>query len=108
MGALTGPHGAIAPSSRHLAEAVCASVPERSEPVAVELGAGTGPFTAEIQCRLGGRGRHLAVEIDPLLAQRLRHRHPRAEVIQHEAVDLRHLLEERGSESTDVVVSGLP
>ncbi|MGX5183104.1 class I SAM-dependent methyltransferase [Streptomyces avermitilis] len=100
--------GAIAPSSRHLAEAVCAPVPERGEPVVVELGAGTGPFTAEIQRRLGGRGRHLAVEIDPLLAQRLRHRHPGAEVIQRDAVHLRHLLDERGIEKADVVVSGLP
>jgi phospholipid N-methyltransferase len=100
--------GAIAPSSRHLAEAVCAPVPERGEPVVVELGAGTGPFTAEIQRRLGGRGRHLAVEIDPLLAQRLRDRHPGTEVIQRDAVHLRHLLDERGIESADVVVSGLP
>ncbi|SDP22990.1 Phospholipid N-methyltransferase [Streptomyces sp. cf386] len=100
--------GAIAPSSRHLAEAVCAPVPERGEPVVVELGAGTGPFTAEIQRRLGGRGRHLAVEIDPLLARRLRHRHPGAEVIQRDAVHLRHLLDDRGIEGADVVVSGLP
>ncbi|MEU3920225.1 methyltransferase domain-containing protein [Streptomyces sp. NPDC029004] len=100
--------GAIAPSSRHLAEAVCAPVPERGEPVVVELGAGTGPFTAEIQRRLGDRGRHLAIEIDPLLARRLRHRHPGAEVIQRDAVHLRHLLDERGIASADVVVSGLP
>jgi phosphatidylethanolamine/phosphatidyl-N-methylethanolamine N-methyltransferase len=100
--------GAIAPSSRRLAEAVCASVPERGEPVVVELGAGTGPFTGEIQRRLGGRGHHLAIEIDPLLAQRLRHRHPGAEVIQRDAVHLRDLLDERGIENADVVVSGLP
>ncbi|MFC9916177.1 class I SAM-dependent methyltransferase [Streptomyces sp. NPDC127197] len=74
----------------------------------VELGAGTGPFTAEIQRRLGGRGRHLAIEIDPVLAERLRHRHPEAEVLQHDAVQLRPLLDERGIDRADVVVSGLP
>lgn len=100
--------GAVAPSSRRLAEAVCAAVPERGEPVVVELGAGTGPFTAEIQRRLRGRGRHLAVEIDPLLAARLAHRYPAAEVIRRDAVQLRQLLDERRVYGADVVVSGLP
>ena len=57
--------GAIAPSSRYLAAAVTAPIPERGDPVVVELGPGTGSFTAEIQRRLGGRGRHIAVEINP-------------------------------------------
>ncbi|GAB2827541.1 methyltransferase domain-containing protein [Actinocorallia aurea] len=100
--------GAVAPSSRHLARAVCSPVPERGDPVVVELGPGTGPFTAEIQRRLGGRGRHLAVELDPLLAERLRARHPGAEVIAHDAQRLPELLEERGIDRADVVVSGLP
>jgi phosphatidylethanolamine/phosphatidyl-N-methylethanolamine N-methyltransferase len=100
--------GAIAPSSRHLARAVCSPVPERGEPIVVELGAGTGPFTAEIQRRLAGRGRHLAVEVNPQLARRLRDRHPGAEVIQRDAVHLRQLLDERGIDRADVVISGLP
>ncbi|MEV7075023.1 methyltransferase domain-containing protein [Streptomyces sp. NPDC093990] len=74
----------------------------------VELGAGTGPFTAEIQRRLAGRGRHLAIEIDPVLAQRLQHWHPRAEVIQRDAGELRQLLYARGIYQADVVISGLP
>ncbi|MET9452509.1 class I SAM-dependent methyltransferase [Streptomyces cinerochromogenes] len=100
--------GAVAPSPHHLARAVCSPLPERGEPVVVELGAGTGSFTGEIQRRLGGRGRHLAVEIDPVLAQHLRHRHPGAEVIQNDAVGLRQLLDERGIDGADVVISGLP
>lgn len=74
----------------------------------VELGAGTGPFTAEIQRRLGGRGRHLAIEIDPVLAQRLQHWHPGAEVIQRDAGELRQLLDARGIYRADMVISGLP
>lgn len=61
--------GAIMPSSRYLAAAVATPIPERGDPVVVELGPGTGPFTAEIQRRLGGRGRHIAVEINPRLAR---------------------------------------
>ncbi|MEV7069177.1 methyltransferase domain-containing protein [Streptomyces collinus] len=100
--------GAIAPSSRHLARAVTCAIPERGEPVVVELGPGTGPFTAEIQRKLAGRGRHLAVEINPRLAELLRDRYPAAEVIQGNAADLRQLLDERGVDQADVVVSGLP
>jgi phospholipid N-methyltransferase len=103
-----GRMGAIAPSSRYLAEAVCAPMPEQQEPIVVELGAGTGPFTAEIQRRLSGRGRHLAVEIDAQLAEHLRHRHPGVEVIQRDAAHLRQLLDERDIDRADVVVSGLP
>ncbi|WP_331744213.1 hypothetical protein OG762_49465 (plasmid) [Streptomyces sp. NBC_01136] len=56
--------GAIAPSSQHLARLICAPVSERGEPVVVELGAGTGPFTVEIQRKLAGLGRHLAIEVN--------------------------------------------
>ena len=59
-----GTIGAVAPSSRRLAAAVCAPIPERGEPIVIELGPGTGAFTAEIQQRLGGRGHHLAVELN--------------------------------------------
>jgi phospholipid N-methyltransferase len=60
--------GALAPSSRRLATAVCTPVPERGEPTVVELGPGTGAFTVEIQRRLSGRGHHLAVEVNEVLA----------------------------------------
>ncbi|WP_437044255.1 class I SAM-dependent methyltransferase [Streptomyces sp. enrichment culture] len=100
--------GAIAPSSQYLARAVTCPVPERGEPIVVELGAGTGPFTAEIQRRLEGRGRHLAIEVNPSFAGLLSRRYPGAEVLQHDAADLRRLLDQRGIDRADVVVSGLP
>ncbi|WP_327045731.1 methyltransferase domain-containing protein [Microbispora sp. NBC_01189] len=100
--------GAVAPSSRRLSRAVCAPVPEGGEPVVVELGPGTGPFTAEIRRRLAGRGRHLAVEINPLLAGRLSARHPEVDLVVGSAADLPALLAERGLAAADVIVSGLP
>jgi phospholipid N-methyltransferase len=39
--------------------------------VVVELGAGTGRVADALQQRLRGAGRHLAVEINPVLAERL-------------------------------------
>ncbi|MEU7837027.1 MULTISPECIES: SAM-dependent methyltransferase [unclassified Nonomuraea] len=100
--------GALAPSSRWLAAAVCAPVPERGEPTVVELGPGTGPFTAEIQRRLSGRGHHLAVEVNQSLAALLAERFPTVDVANDDATELRRLLGERGLRQADVVVSGLP
>ncbi|MEU4548575.1 class I SAM-dependent methyltransferase [Nonomuraea dietziae] len=100
--------GALAPSSRRLAETVCTPVPERGEPTVVELGPGTGPFTAEIQRRLDGRGHHLAIELNPKLASLLADRFPRVDVAQDDAARLPDLLRDRGLTRADVVVSGLP
>lgn len=100
--------GAVAPSSRRLAEAVCAPVPERGEPTVVELGPGTGPFTAEIQRRLSGRGHHLAVEVNKTMADLLAARFPTVDVVNADAAKLCDLLGERGLGHADVVVSGLP
>ncbi|GII78853.1 hypothetical protein Sru01_38350 [Sphaerisporangium rufum] len=103
-----GTTGAVAPSSRRLARAVAGPVPERGDPLVVELGPGTGVFTEEIQRRLGGRGRHLAVEINPALARRLTARVPGAAVVVGDAARLPALLADQGLGRAEVVVSGLP
>ncbi|MFB9249216.1 class I SAM-dependent methyltransferase [Sphaerisporangium melleum] len=103
-----GTTGAVAPSSLRLARVICSPVPERGDPVVVELGPGTGVFTGEIQRRLGGRGHHLAVEINPALAARLNDRHPGAKVVVADAVGLPRLLDEHGLGRADAVISGLP
>ncbi|MDR7278795.1 class I SAM-dependent methyltransferase [Catenuloplanes atrovinosus] len=100
--------GAIAPSSRRLGEAVVAPIPERGDPVVVELGPGTGAFTTVIQEKLAGRGRHLAIELNPTLAAHIAARHPGVEVLNDNAADLPRLLAERGVQRADVVISGLP
>lgn len=100
--------GALAPSSRRLAAAVCAPIPERGEPIVVELGPGTGAFTAQIQQRLAGRGHHLAVEVNEPLARLLAERFPTVDVAHADAARLVELLRERRLRQADVVVSGLP
>jgi len=100
--------GAFVPSSQRLAAAVCAPVPERGEPTVVELGPGTGPFTAEIQRRLAGRGHHLAVELNEPMAVLLTQRFPAVDVVHGDAAQLAALLADRGLRLADVVVSGLP
>lgn len=100
--------GAVAPSSRRLAEAVTAPVPELGDPVVVELGPGTGAFTSTIEEQLGGRGHQLAVETNPRLADDLSWRFQRVDVLNADASKLPQLLAERGHDKADVVVSGLP
>ncbi len=97
--------GAIAPSSRSLAQVVTAPVPRHGHPVVLELGPGTGSFTAAIQHRLAGRGRHLAVEINERFADRLALAHPGVEVVR---ADARELADVVAPGSVDVIVSGLP
>ncbi|MFI9643213.1 class I SAM-dependent methyltransferase [Micromonospora sp. NPDC051925] len=99
---------AVAPSGRPLADLVTAPVPGAGEPLVVELGPGTGAFTAAIQHRLAGRGRHLAVEVNERFAGLLAARYPRLDVAVADARDLGDVLAQRGHGRADVIVSGLP
>jgi phospholipid N-methyltransferase len=84
------------------------SVPESGEPVVVELGAGTGACTGVIQHRLSGRGRHIAIEINPIFAELLAKRYPNVEVVCGEAGNLPKFLGDRGVPCADVIISTLP
>ncbi|BCB89984.1 class I SAM-dependent methyltransferase [Phytohabitans suffuscus] len=99
---------AVTPSGRPLADLVTATVPHDGAPLVVELGPGTGAFTAAVQRRLAGRGRHLAVEINARFAARLAARYPGVDVEVADARGLRGVLARRGHGRADVIVSGLP
>jgi len=103
-----GQIGAVAPSSPSLAGVIASVVPTAGAPVVVELGPGTGAVTTAIDDRLDPGARHLAVELDPRMAGFLRQAHPGLEVVEGDAAKLQSLLEERGVEHADAVVSGLP
>ena len=84
-------------------------LPARADPVVVELGRGTASVTKPaLQRRLRGRGRHLAVEIDPVLAARLARRFPAVDIACADAAELPRLCRDRGIEQIDLVVSLLP
>jgi phospholipid N-methyltransferase len=100
--------GAVAPSSPQLAARLAAVVPRVGEPVVVELGPGTGSVTTAIESRLAGRGRHVAVEIDPELANYLRAQYAGIEVLIGDAAELERLFAEHQVTAVDAVVSGLP
>ena len=79
---------AVGPSSRYLAEQMVAPIPGKGDPVVVELGPGTGSFTEAIQRRLGGRGRHLALELNQRWAAALGERFPEVETLCADAREL--------------------
>jgi phospholipid N-methyltransferase len=100
--------GAVLPSGPALAEVATAAVPGTGSPVVLELGPGTGAFTAPIQRRLAGSGRHIAVELNSRFADRLAALHPAVDVAVADAASLREVLAQRDISRVDVVVSGLP
>lgn len=95
-------------SSDALVAALVEPLPLDGEPVIVELGAGTGRVTDAVQRRLAGRGRHVAIELNPVLAERLAARHPAVAVVRGDAGRLPELLAEHGVERADGIVSLLP
>lgn len=99
---------AVAPSGAALADRMALPIPHRGDPVVVELGPGTGAFSKAIRKRLGGRGHHLAIEVNPLMADRLAARFPQMQVVHGEAGQLPEILATHGIERADVIVSGLP
>jgi phosphatidylethanolamine/phosphatidyl-N-methylethanolamine N-methyltransferase len=99
---------AVTPSSAAMATLLSVAIPERGEPVVVELGAGTGACTGVIQHRLCGRGHHIAVEVNPIFAELLTKRYPHVETVCGEAKDLPMFLADRGAPSADVIISTLP
>jgi len=95
----------FAPSSRWLARAMTADMELQPETCVVELGAGTGAVTAELlktPCRAS------VIERDADFCRRLRERFPAADVVQADALDLEKLLDERGIDRFDHLLSGLP
>ena len=99
--------GAVVPSSRWFARQIVEGIDFGSAGCIVELGAGTGPVTAELLHRAAPRCRTLIIERDPDFCARLRARFPSAEVIQDDAGNLERVLAERAIPRVDHVVCGL-
>ncbi len=101
----------VAPSSRWLARATIGGVDWSTARVVLELGAGTGPITREIALQAHAGCRVLVVERDRDFVSLLRDRYSgrtNLEIIAADAREIGGLLADRGIESVDHVVSGLP
>ena len=98
----------FAPSSRFMARAILKGINFETARCIVELGAGTGPVTAELVKRVRPHTKLLVVELDPDLCARLRSRFPQLDVVQGDACQFDKLLAERGITQVDHVLSELP
>lgn len=95
-------------AARMTAPACSARQKQPRSRVVVELGPGTGAFTTALRQQLQPGDRHLAIELNPIMAAHLRTAHPTVEVVIAGADDLPKILAERGISAVDLVVSGLP
>ncbi len=100
--------GALAPSSRRLAEAVTDMAGVRDANVIVEFGPGTGVFTEAIVAKKKPDAHFIAMEVNPIFVEATRRRCPGVVVHEDSAANTRKYLREAGHEHCDVIVSGLP
>ena len=99
--------GAVAPSGPSLARLIVESADIQPGHVVVELGAGTGPMTAQLVA-LHPDNPLLSLEPKASLAKALRARFPDVEVREDYVQKLPELLEAWGHPKADRVVSSLP
>jgi phospholipid N-methyltransferase len=98
--------GAVAPSGPQLARIEVDAADIQPHHVVVELGAGTGPMTAEIVQR--PHAAFVSLEPNPALAATLRDRFPEVTVDERYAQALPDIVAELGLSQVDRVVSSLP
>ncbi|TSC87267.1 MAG: phospholipid N-methyltransferase [Parcubacteria group bacterium Gr01-1014_8] len=101
----------VAPSSVWLSRATISTIDWSCPRIILELGAGTGPITAEILKKATPESRVIAVEQDADFAAHLRVRFSRyknLEIIHGDVSELARYLKGRGIDKVDYIISGLP
>jgi phospholipid N-methyltransferase len=98
----------FAPSSKYLARKIVDGIDFENSDCVVELGAGTGPITAELIRRVSPRTKLVIVELLPEFCARLRAKFPQADIVEGDAAHLDKLLADRGISQVNHVLSGLP
>jgi phospholipid N-methyltransferase len=101
--------GAIAPSSRRLADRMIDGLGLREADTVVELGPGTGAFTRVILEHIGAHTLFLVLELNPHFAAQLRDTLPsRVRVVNDSGEHLAKHLAAHGRGSADCIISGIP
>jgi|SRR5262245_10709099 len=98
----------LAPSSRFLARAAVRGIDWSRTTCVVELGAGTGPITAELVNAAPPDVRLIINEFDPDFCRVLRQKFPGTDIFEGDARRLGEVLAERGITRVDYAISGLP
>ena len=102
--------GAVAPSSRNLADAMAQWLPSDPDSYVLELGPGTGVVTEALLRRGLRQERLVAIEQNSNMTRVLREKFPRAQIITGDAWKLDDLLRRRREpiEKVGAVISSLP
>ena len=98
----------VAPSSRALSRAILRDIDWANTRAVVELGAGTGPITAQLVKVAPANVRVVVNEFLPDFCTALRQKFPALDVAEGDATRLTDMLAERGLSQVDYVLSGLP
>ena len=107
---LTAPHriGALAPSSRYLADAMARQIDIRQARLVIELGGGTGSITRALLAAGLAPERLVVVEREERLYRRLVEQFPGLRVLRGDAAQLVALLRPLGITSVSAIISSLP
>ncbi|MCI0537073.1 MAG: hypothetical protein L0Z50_17800 [Verrucomicrobiales bacterium] len=100
--------GALSPSSKALARSMIEGFSLKTADTVVELGPGTGAFTAPIREQIGRRTTFLAMELDPYYVRSLKQRFPDLIVHNDSAERMIEYLALHGKRRANYIVSGLP
>ena len=108
LAALTKPFkvGAIAPSSRALAEAMLVDMKPDEVSGLIEIGPGTGAMTRVILEKLKDRSQYLGIDINARFVEKLTTHYPGARFVHDSAENLGELL--KPGEKVDYIVCSLP
>ncbi len=100
--------GAVAPSSKVLADCMVRDVDLKNAEAVLEFGPGTGSFTNQILERLPARCRFMAIELDQVMAGIWRRRHPGQKLRVGRVEDVCSICDAEGIDRVDAIFSGLP
>ena len=100
--------GAIAPSSKYVANNVVSLANLEGADTVVELGPGTGVFTEQIVSRLDSSSTFFALELNKVFVKATKARCPQAEVYHDTAQSIRHYLNQHNVDQCDCIISSLP
>jgi phospholipid N-methyltransferase len=100
--------GTVIPSSKRLAKAMTSGIGIEKAGAVVEVGPGSGVFTAQILKLISPETKYFLVELNPRMHKHLTEKFPDVKIYNESAENLSELMEREKMSSADVVVSGLP
>ena len=100
--------GAVAPSSRTLARAMCVGLEVGTDELVLEFGPGTGPFTDQIRRNIPDSACYLGIERDTAFVGLLQKRYPDLSFVTGSAEHAAEFSRQTSEKPVGSIISGLP